>query len=474
MRVASPAVQGPMPATAWRRARACSGSLSEARLQPRREDADAAKDVGPPLLQTQRVVGVVGEGGEAAAMMKYMVTASPAGCGMPAPAVQPRGRDPPGDRGDLQGPEVGIRERREDLHAHRDDRERPGRHHRRHVGGFANAVEKGLAMLIPPVLGFIADYFSLGDLPKMVAKQIKSFREWILGKIEAGFDWLIEKGKALLAKLGIGKKQEEKKEGEAPIGEDVEFEAEGEPHHIWVTASGTHVTVMVASRVETLEIFLKSEAVKLAKEANPAVDNLVSEAKRPLNFIQNNPKAAFCGRREENSGRGTRAREIYQANHGTPDRSRKAVRGPTRRDLKVSGSNEKKPRESHHVPAKAFGKAMREFIQNMARALNRDPFFDSPQADPTIDKLNARAEIYKELTAGDADQLSAISLTKGAHRSEQGVHAVKISKVQGKLARQEEAIMAAKRTTKNECGQYFSVIRDGRDGARLLPMSIAR
>ena len=54
------------------------------------------------------------------------------------------------------------------------------------VGGFAKAVERGLEMLIAPVLGFIADYFSLGDLPQKVAKQIKSFREWILGKIEAG------------------------------------------------------------------------------------------------------------------------------------------------------------------------------------------------------------------------------------------------------------------------------------------------
>ena len=44
------------------------------------------------------------------------------------------------------------------------------------VGGFANAVEKGLAMLIAPVLGFIADYLSFGDLPQAVAKQIKSFQ----------------------------------------------------------------------------------------------------------------------------------------------------------------------------------------------------------------------------------------------------------------------------------------------------------
>ena len=70
-------------------------------------------------------------------------------------------------------------------------------------------------MLIPPVLGFIADYFSLGDLPQAVAKQIKSFREWILGLIEKAFDWIIEKGKALLAAVGIGKKEKgkEKRQG---------------------------------------------------------------------------------------------------------------------------------------------------------------------------------------------------------------------------------------------------------------------
>src|SRR5215204_6456520 len=62
-------------------------------------------------------------------------------------------------------------------------------------------------MLIPPVLGFIADYFSLGDLPQAVAKQIKSFREWILGLIEKALDWIIEKGKGLLASMGIGKKE---------------------------------------------------------------------------------------------------------------------------------------------------------------------------------------------------------------------------------------------------------------------------
>lgn len=118
------------------------------------------------------------------------------------------------------------------------------------VGGFAKAVERGLAMLIAPVLGFIADYFSLGDLPQKVAKQIKSFREWILGKIEAGFDWLIAKGKALLASLGIGKKEKEKAAPGAydgRIGKTVHWSAEDEGHELWIAESGGAVEVMMAS-----------------------------------------------------------------------------------------------------------------------------------------------------------------------------------------------------------------------------------
>ena len=40
--------------------------------------------------------------------------------------------------------------------------------------------------------------------------KVKSMREWILGLIEKALAWLIEKGKALLAAVGIGKKEEKK------------------------------------------------------------------------------------------------------------------------------------------------------------------------------------------------------------------------------------------------------------------------
>lgn len=173
------------------------------------------------------------------------------------------------------------------------------------VGGFANAVEKGLAMLIPPVLGFIADYFSLGDLPKMVAKQIKSFREWILSKIEAGFDWVIAKGKQLLAALGIGGKEETKKKDggdyDQEVGKTVRFVAGGEPHRIWIAKSGGQAAVMMASKEHPVSLELEDyrskakglpgggsdvlaligQAVAILQATDSAADNLVAAAASP-------------------------------------------------------------------------------------------------------------------------------------------------------------------------------------------------
>ncbi|QAY79329.1 hypothetical protein [Sphingosinicella sp. BN140058] len=162
------------------------------------------------------------------------------------------------------------------------------------VGGFAKAVERGLAMLIPPVLGFIADYFSLGDLPKMVAKQIKSFREWILGLIESAFDWLIAKGKALLAALGIGKKDKDKDKAEGgfdgQIGEVVHWNAEDESHELWIADTGGSVEVMMASadkgpvrskltKYENMAASLKGPN---AKERKERVAGAVIEARKIL------------------------------------------------------------------------------------------------------------------------------------------------------------------------------------------------
>jgi len=125
------------------------------------------------------------------------------------------------------------------------------------LGGFANAVEKALAMLIAPVISFIADYLGFGDLPNKIAKKIESFQDMVLGLIEQALVFFIEKGKALLAALGLGgDKKKDKKPTAEGVGEEIGFEADGEAHRLWIKASGGDAEVMVASTTQTLSSYL--------------------------------------------------------------------------------------------------------------------------------------------------------------------------------------------------------------------------
>ncbi len=140
------------------------------------------------------------------------------------------------------------------------------------TGGFAKAVETALGMLIAPVLSFIADYLSLGDLPSVVAEKVKSMREWILGIIEKAVVWIIEKGKALLAAVGLKPKDKDKKKGkpDGEVGEELGWTAANESHHMWIKAEGTHYVPMMASeKPHPIEDALNSytrQAAELKKE----------------------------------------------------------------------------------------------------------------------------------------------------------------------------------------------------------------
>jgi hypothetical protein len=167
------------------------------------------------------------------------------------------------------------------------------------VGSFAAAVEKGLELLIAPVIAFIADYFSLGDLPAIVADKVKSMRVWILGLIEKALTWIIEKGKALLAVVGIGKKDPSKKANKPEqegVGEEIDFEADGESHRLWIALHGNRAEVMVASKTQSLAAYLNDVAeeagndpvagphIKAAREIlrrlGPDADSVAMAAKR--------------------------------------------------------------------------------------------------------------------------------------------------------------------------------------------------
>jgi hypothetical protein len=122
------------------------------------------------------------------------------------------------------------------------------------VSAFAGAVEKALASLISPVIGFIAEYFNLGDLPLKIADVIKQLQDWVLRIIDGVIGFLVEKAKALLAAIGLGGDEEEKEgAGDEELGRDVGFSAAGEHHHQWIALSGEVAVPMVASEEKTVD-----------------------------------------------------------------------------------------------------------------------------------------------------------------------------------------------------------------------------
>lgn len=174
------------------------------------------------------------------------------------------------------------------------------------TSGFAAAVDKALGMLIAPVIGFIADYMSLGDLPSIVADKVKSMREWILGMIESALTWIIEKGKALLAAVGIGKKEEPNKAKKAggALGEDLSWTVRTESHHLWISGEGEHHVPMMASGAphpvrDALKAY-RAQATKLAEtdeEAAKDTQSAIAKADSSLTGLE----AALADYKEKSS-----------------------------------------------------------------------------------------------------------------------------------------------------------------------------
>lgn len=154
------------------------------------------------------------------------------------------------------------------------------------IGGMANAVEKALAGLIPPVIAFLADYLGFGDLPEKVKETIIGFQNWVEGILDKVIGWLVEKGKAL---LGIGGKDEkDKKPKPGQIGKAVSWTAAGESHKMWIVKVGADASVMMSSTEkpvsEQLDEYQKiAEGLQPDKRA-PAI-SLISQARQLLTGV---------------------------------------------------------------------------------------------------------------------------------------------------------------------------------------------
>jgi hypothetical protein len=180
------------------------------------------------------------------------------------------------------------------------------------IGGFATAVENALAMLIPPVIGFIADYFNMGDLPKVIAAQVKKMQTWVLGHIEKAVDWVIAKGKGLLSAVGLGGKkgEEGKKDGSnEEIGKKISWSSDGEAHQLWIRETTTSIEVMMASDdpgpVRTKLNQYDAKAAKLkgpgSKDRKSRANKAISQARGILDSLTNAAKATKAASKKPNA-----------------------------------------------------------------------------------------------------------------------------------------------------------------------------
>lgn len=122
------------------------------------------------------------------------------------------------------------------------------------IAGLANAVERALAMLIPPVIDFFAGLLSLSGLPNQVAEVIVALQARVYEVMDLVIGFLAERGRALLRALGLGGDEDEDDgNDDEDLGTTVRFSAGGESHRVWVQAEGADATVMVASVPQPIE-----------------------------------------------------------------------------------------------------------------------------------------------------------------------------------------------------------------------------
>ena len=136
------------------------------------------------------------------------------------------------------------------------------------IGPMANAVERALASLIPPVIDFLAGLLGLGGLPLEIANVIGRLQTMVLAIVEELIVWLVERGRALLRALGLGGEEDGEEEqpggsGDEELGTTVRFTAAGEGHRLWFQLAGEDATLMVASIPEQVQAKIDGWRTKL-------------------------------------------------------------------------------------------------------------------------------------------------------------------------------------------------------------------
>lgn len=156
------------------------------------------------------------------------------------------------------------------------------------IGALADAVERALAQLIPPVIDFLAGLCHLGGLPDEIAGVIVRLQGTVYVAMDRVVGFLADRGRALLARAGIGTGTpgEDGATGhDDELGTTVRFRAAGEGHRLWFQAQGATGELMLASTPEPLAHKITTWRAQLPEmpedgraEATAALDALAALA----------------------------------------------------------------------------------------------------------------------------------------------------------------------------------------------------
>lgn len=147
------------------------------------------------------------------------------------------------------------------------------------IGGLAAAVERSLASLIPPVIDFLAGLCHLGGLPGEIADVITRMQAVVYAAMDRVIGFLAERGRALLARMGIGGNPDEGGHNDdTELGTTVRFSAAHEAHRLWFERNGSGAHLMVASTPTTIPDLIVEWNRRLAAD-EPSDPDLRSEAR---------------------------------------------------------------------------------------------------------------------------------------------------------------------------------------------------
>jgi phage-related protein len=322
----------------------------------------------------------------------------------------------------------------------------------------AAAIEQALAGLIPIAISLLANLLGLGGITDKVREVLEGLRETVRNAIRS----LIQRVKALFTGAPA---EEEAEEEEAPEGmaaqfSQAPFEAAGptgelESHNVYYEISGTQAVMMVASgggaplatAVSSGEVAVVDGPAE--QQALSSVGPGESAASQALaaESPENAASATAAGQQQL-----TQAASALQQGGSFPE----PIGGPHQRTGPTPPDNE--PRQSHHVPGKALGRAIGGMLSDIATRLDGGTWAGNADALALRNTLTQEATEAESTAGGEGVGLSAILLRRDTHKQE--VHGTaSAAPVLTSLASNPGAneIVVVMRRTANRLGNFVAV-----------------